>query len=91
MSGSNATKEKTLGPGVTVYEGARRFRPGSPESVWPERFKDSKVADMPSKDHSTLRDKMVKGKPAKDKEATPEPPKASAPAGAGSSAPGASG
>ena len=88
MSGSSATKEITLGPGVTVYEGARRFRPGSPESVWPERFKDSKVADLDTKDHTALRDKMIKGNPVKVKnkkaaEQAPSPsPKTSAPAGA---------
>lgn len=85
MSGSSATKENTLGPGVTVYEGARRFKPGSPESVWPERFKDNKLADLDTKEHTSLRDKMIKGKPVKgkSKKAAEQPPSS---AGTGGSA-----
>lgn len=48
-----AKTDKVLGPGVTVYEGARRYKPGSPEAVLPDRFKDKK--------HDTLREKMFKG------------------------------
>ena len=49
-----AKTDKVLGPGVTVYEGARRYKPGSLEAALPERFKDKK--------HDTLREKMFKGK-----------------------------
>lgn len=60
---SNTAKtEKTLGPRTTIYEGARRYKPGSPESKWPERFRDSKLTKLESKDHGALRDKMFKGK-----------------------------
>jgi len=54
---------KALKANVTVYEGARRFKPGSLESTLPERFKD--------KDHDKLREKILQKAPSSHTPAEP--------------------